>query len=77
MNLDFKLECPPFPRALTDRIPSVAKFENFLLQTSDDLSLGNQCLAPFCIGTPPQSKLIRAQDPNGPRVGANCNPSDG
>lgn len=77
MNLDFKLECLPFPRALADRIPSVAKFENFLLQTSDYFSLGNQCIAPFCIGTPPQSKLIRAQDPNGPRVGANCNPSDG
>src|SRR5258706_11024312 len=53
MNLDFKLECFPIPLALSDRIPSVAEFENFLLQTSDDFSLGDQCLAPFCIGIPP------------------------
>lgn len=60
MNLDFKLECLPIPLALSDRIPSVTEFENFLSQTSDDFSLGDQCLAPFCIGSPPQRKLIRA-----------------
>jgi hypothetical protein len=77
MSLNFKFKRLPIPLAFADRIPSVAEFENFFLQTSDDVSLGDQSLAPFCIGTPPQSKLIRAQDPNIARFGANCDPSDG